>query len=95
MDGITVFGNEEDTLMVLVHCFKNEAIEEISSHTKYLSLYNPQRADASGLLHCIVEATKLFGVDTVLNQDSVLRIEDGTTVYHHVCYQTNTTFVFF
>ena len=90
MDGTTDFGNQEDELIVLVHSFKNEAIEEISSRTRYLSLYNPQRADASGLLQCVGEALKLFGVDTVLNQDSVLGAEgkpvlvgvgtDGATV---------------
>ena len=76
--------------MVLVHSSKNDAIEEISSCTRYLSLYNPQCADASGLLQCVGEVLKLFGVDTVLNQDSVLGAEgkpvlvgvgtDGATV---------------
>ena len=66
MDGTTDCGNHDDDLMVLVHSSKNDAIKEISSCTRYLSLYNPQRADASGLLQCIGEALKLFGVDTVL-----------------------------
>ena len=41
---------------------------------RYLTLYNPQRVDTSGLLWCVGEALKLFGVDNVLNQDSALGV---------------------
>ena len=75
MDGTTDCGNHEDELMVLVYCFKNDAVEEITSCTRYLSLRSPQHADASGLLDCVGDALSLFGVDSVLNQDSVLRVE--------------------
>ena len=90
MDGTTDCGNKECELMVLVYCFKNDAVEEITSCTRYLSLHSPQHADASGLLDCVGDALSLFGVDSVLDQDSVLRVEgqpllvgvgtDGATV---------------
>ena len=46
MDRTTDCGNHEDELMVLVYCFKNDAVEEITSRTRYLSLHSPQHADA-------------------------------------------------
>ena len=65
-------------------------MEEITSHTRYLSLRSPQHADASGLIECVGDALSLFGVHSVLDQDSVLRVEgqpvlvgvgaDGATV---------------
>ena len=58
-----------------VYCFKNDAVEEITSRSRYLSLHSPQHADASGLLDCIGDTLSLFGVDSVLDQDSVLRVE--------------------
>ena len=58
MDGTTDFGNQEGELTVL-DSFRNEAIEVISVRTRYLPLYNPQHADASGLLWCVGEALEL------------------------------------
>ena len=75
MDGTTDCGNHEDELMVLVYCFTNDAVEEITSRTRYLSLRSPQHADDSGLLDCVGDTLSLFGVDSVLDQDSVLRVE--------------------
>ena len=75
MDGTTDCGNHEDELMVLVYCFKNDAVEEITSRTRYLPLHSPQHADDSGLFDCVGDTLSLFGVDSVLDQDSVLRVE--------------------
>ena len=38
-------------------------------------VHNMQHAYASGLLDCVGDALSLFGVDSVLDQDSVLRVE--------------------
>ena len=50
-------------------------MEEITSRTRYppFIVHNMQHAYASGLLDCV--ALSLFGVDSVLDQDSVLRVE--------------------
>ena len=90
MDGTTDAGDQEDELIVLVYCYKDEANEELTARTRYLSLHRPQKADASGLLLCVGEAVMLLGVENVLDKDSVLGVEgkpvlvgvgtDGATV---------------
>ena len=90
MDGSTDAGNLEDELIVLVYCHMDDAEQEMTTCSRFLSLHNPQRGDASGLLECIGEAMHLLGVDDVLNQDSVLGVStkpvliglgtDGATV---------------
>ena len=74
MDGSVDAGNLEDELIVFVHCCIDDAEQEMTTCSQFLSLYNPQKADASGLLQCIGEAMYLLGVDDVLNQDSVLGV---------------------
>ena len=48
--------------------------QEMTTCSRFLSLHNPQKADASGLVECIGEAMRLLGVDSVLSQDSVLGV---------------------
>ena len=74
MDGSTDAGNVEDELIVLVHCHMDDNEQEVTTASRFLSLHNPQSADASGLLECIGEAMHLLGVDDVLDQDSVLGV---------------------
>ena len=74
MDGSTDAGNLEDELIVLVYCRMDDAEQEMTTCSRFLSLHNPQKADASGLLEWICEAMHLLGVDDVLDQDSVLGV---------------------
>ena len=48
---------------------------------RYLSLHSPQHVDASGLLDCVGDVLSLFGVDSVLDQDSVLRVEGQLVLF--------------
>lgn len=50
MDGFVDAGNLEDELIVLVHCCLDEAEQEMTTCSRFLSLHKPQKADASGLL---------------------------------------------
>ena len=90
MDGSTDAGNLEDELVVLLHCHLDDNTQEMTTCTRFLSLHNPQKADASGLIGCISEAMNLLGVEDVLDKDSVLGVStkpvlvgigtDGATV---------------
>ena len=53
MDGTTDAGNQEDELIVLVHCSKDDSIQEGTPHTRFLSIHSPKQADARGLLVCL------------------------------------------
>ena len=74
MDGSTDAGNLEDELIVLVYCDMDDAEQEMTTYSRFLSLHKPQKADASGLLECIGKAMHLLGVDDVLDRDSVLGV---------------------
>lgn len=66
MDGATNAGSQEDELVVLVHCFKIEAIKEIKAHTCDIFLHCPQWVNASGLMLCIHELLKLLDFEVSL-----------------------------
>jgi len=57
-DGTTDAGNQEDQLIVLAHCEKNETTSEVAACTRYFSVHTPPRADASGILSCTGDALK-------------------------------------
>ena len=83
-------GNVEDELTAIVYCAKDDASQQLTTCSRFLSLHSPQKADASGLLLCVGEALQLLGVENVLDKDSVLSVEgkpvlvgvgtDGATV---------------
>ena len=58
IDGTTDAGNQEDQLIVLAYCDKNEATSEVTACTRYFSVHTPPRADASGILSCTGDALK-------------------------------------
>lgn len=76
MDGTTDAGNQEDELIVLVHCSKDDSTQELTPRTRFLSIHSPKQADASGLLDCLRDALKLLDVDDILDKDKVLGVED-------------------
>ena len=53
MDGTTDAGNQEDELIVLLYCSKDGTTQEITPCTRYLSIHNPGKADANGLLSLV------------------------------------------
>ena len=76
MDGITDAGNQEDELVVLVHCSRDDTTQEITPRTCYLPIHSPEQVVASGLLVCLGDALKILGVDNVLDMDKVLGMEE-------------------
>ena len=76
MDSSVDAGNKEDKLIVLVYCAKYDSTREVTPKTRYWSVCNPERADAAGLLACLEDSLKNFGVEDVLDKDSVLEVED-------------------
>jgi len=73
IDDTTDPGNQEDQLIVLVYCDKNEVtINEITTCTRYFSVHTPARADASGILNCIKDALKQVGIEDLLDSECVL-----------------------
>ena len=90
MDGTTDAGNVEDELVAILYCAKDDASQQMTTCSRFLSLHSPQKADASGLLQCLGEALQFLSVENVLDKDSVLSVEgkpvlvgvgtDGATV---------------
>ena len=78
MDGSTDAGNIEDELVLVQYCYKDDASNEVRSHTRYLSLQVPQKADSDGLIECLGSALGALGVSNILLKDEVLRaaVED-------------------
>jgi len=58
-DGTTDSGNQEDELIIVLYCAKNNLAEELTVNTRFLSVNNPIRANAAGLYECIGEALVL------------------------------------
>ena len=75
IDGTTDASNREDELVVIVYCCKNSMIEELTACSRYLSVHNPERANAAGLFKCVSDALKNVGIEAI-NQDSVLSVSD-------------------
>ena len=88
-DGTTDSNNQDDELIIVVYCAKNNLTEELSVCTRFISLCNPTRGNAAGLHECICEALKFMGIEA-LNVESVLGVSgrpvlvsggsDGATV---------------
>ena len=75
IDGTTDSGNQEDELIIVVYCSRNNLSEELTVRTRYLSVNNPERANAEGLYKCVAEALKIIGIEA-LNSDTVLGVSD-------------------
>ena len=72
MDGTTDAGNLEDELFVALYCKKDDVLREIRSCARYLSVVNPEKADADGLVKCVQVALKRLEIEDVLDRDCVL-----------------------
>lgn len=76
MDGATDLGNHQDELFVVLYCFKDDEAQEISAHTRYLSVHTPQKADVKDLISCVNEGClQVFGIGHVFDEESVYGVE--------------------
>ena len=80
MDGSTDAGNIEDELIAVMYCQVDEEVQEMRSCIRYLSVKEPEKADARGLIACLCDAMKEIGLDNFLDKASVLGIEDKPIV---------------
>ena len=62
-------------MFVIFYCCKNSVTEEFTVSTRYLSVQNPDRANAAGLFRCVSDALKIFGIEAI-DQESVLGVSN-------------------
>ena len=66
----------EDGTVVMMHCKKDNLLKEIKSCTRYLSVSNPNRTDADGLLQCLREVLKqTMGIQDSCEPSSILQVQ--------------------
>ena len=70
MDTTTDAGNIEDELFVLLFCKKDDAMQRITSCTRYLCVKKPERVDAQGLVDCLESALAMLGINNVTDLSS-------------------------
>ena len=75
MDGSTDSGNVEDELVLVQYCALDDTAQEMRSCVRYLSLQVPIKANADGLIRCLGDALLVLGIDNILDQSSVLKVE--------------------
>ena len=72
MDGSTDKGNVEDELIVILYSIKDTEAEEIGTRDRFLSLQEPKKADADGLIECLGRALRKMGITNIQDKASVL-----------------------
>ena len=77
MDGSTDAGNIENKVVVLMYCKKDDVNQLMRSEARYLSLQQPAKADADGMISCLNDALKVLGIDNVLHKESVLGVAES------------------
>lgn len=75
MDVTTDAGKQENELIVIVNHFRDEVMQEIIHHTRYLSIRSPKNAGACGLIKYSGKALKVIGIGNVLDKDRLLGVE--------------------
>jgi hypothetical protein len=63
MDGSTDAGNLEQELVLIVYCVKDEAAQQMNSCTRYLTVVNPEKGTADGLVDCLEKALQRLAID--------------------------------
>ena len=53
---------------MLLYCSKDATSQEITPCTRYLSIHNYRKTDASGLVLCVHQALKSMGVENVFDR---------------------------
>ena len=72
MDGSTDKGRVEDELFVILSCRKDDWTQEITTFARFLSIVEPKKADADGLIDCLNQALSVMGITDILDRKSVL-----------------------
>ena len=72
MDGSTDKGKVEIDLFVILYCHKDSNTEEVKTTVKFLSVVEPMKADADGLISCLNDALKPMGIDDILDSEDAL-----------------------
>ena len=90
MDGSTDKGRVENELFVILYCHKDSNTEKVKTTVKFLSVVEPMKADADGLISCLNDALKPMGIDDILDSEGCLAVKghpvlvgigsDGATV---------------
>ena len=80
MDGSTDSGNTEQELVLVIFCEKDEAKQEIKSHTRYLAVVSPEKTRSDGLVDCLNKALERIGCHIKEGEDAVLITESGPTL---------------
>ena len=75
IDGFADAGNLEDELIVVQYSMKDSNLEKVKSITRYLTVCNPVKCDADGLLNCLSSALNQIGIEDNLDKESVLGIQ--------------------
>jgi len=76
MDVSTDKGRVENELFVILHCRRNDVLQEITTSARYFCVLEPARSDADGLVQCLGTALKNMGIDNILQREDVLRVHE-------------------
>ena len=60
-------------LVIILYCRKDDACGEIKSCARYLSVVNPEKANAEGLVKSLGECMKRVGIENVYARGEVLK----------------------
>ena len=75
MDGSTDKGKVENEVIVIQYCRVDEAVEEVRLFSRFLTVVEPVKADADGLIKCLGERLKEMGITDILNSKKVFEVE--------------------
>ena len=73
MDGTTDVSKTEDEAIVILYCKKDDFAKQMQLCARYLTVTNPNKADADGLLQCLEEVLKnTLQIQNVCDNSKVL-----------------------
>ncbi len=73
LDGTTDAGNVEDEMVLIQFCRQDDTAKEMKSCARYISVFNPDRADTDGLVSGLQKTLeKILGISDTLDKSSVL-----------------------
>ena len=75
MDRSTDKGKVENEVIVIQYCRVDEAVEEVRLFSRFLTVVEPVKADADGLIKCLGEGLKEMEITGILNSKKVLEVE--------------------
>ena len=57
---------------MILSCRKDDSTQEITTFAEFLSIVEPKKADADGLIDCLNQALSVMGITDILDRKSVL-----------------------